>query len=257
MTNVPRASWAVVAMLGCSALLGGLPCRAQASPDDARILAGVQKALDKKQLKQVQGTVQNGAVTLTGTVDLYAYKEDAEKRVRHDRAVTAINDQIVVAGPTIEDATLRNKLAQKLSLDRVGYGTTTFNAITIGVRDGVVTLGGMVYGPPDKDSALGLIAYSPGVKGIVDRLAIAPLSPMDDRLRVQLASVIYGAAELQKYAIDPAKPIRITVDNGNVTLSGVVDSKMDSEVANLRANSVSGVFKVVNNLQYPGAQSGN
>ncbi len=61
-----------------------------------------------------------------------------------------------------------------------------------------------------------------------------------------------GATQLNKYAIDPAKPIRITVVNGNVTLSGVVDSQADKDVANIRANTVSGVFKVVNNLEVAG-----
>jgi hyperosmotically inducible protein len=73
---------------------------------------------------------------------------------------------------------------------------------------------------------------------------------------VRLAKVIYGTTQLQKYALDPAKPIRITVINGNVTLSGVVDSKADSDIANIRANGVPGVFKVVNNLQVAGPQSG-
>ena len=53
---------------------------------------------------------------------------------------------------------------------------------------------------------------------------------MDDRLRLELARVIYGTRAAE-YAIDPAKPIRITVVNGNVTLTGVVDSKMDHDVA--------------------------
>jgi osmotically-inducible protein OsmY len=35
-----------------------------------------------------------------------------------------------------------------------------------------------------------------------------------------------------------------------------VDSKADSDVANIKANSVPGVFKVVNELQVAGAQSG-
>jgi hyperosmotically inducible periplasmic protein len=34
-----------------------------------------------------------------------------------------------------------------------------------------------------------------------------------------------------------------------VTLSGVVDSEADKDTANIRANGVPGVFKVVNNLQ--------
>jgi len=39
------------------------------------------------------------------------------------------------------------------------------------------------------------------------------------------------------------------VVNGNVTLSGVVDSQADKDTANVRANVVPGVFKVINNLE--------
>ena len=149
-------------------------------------------------------------------------------------------------------ATLEDN-AEKLAYDRVGYGTTAFNAFTIGVQNGVVTLGGVAYGPTDKDSALSLVANYPGVKDVVDNIEVAPVSPMDDRIRLAEARAIYGSVQLNKYAIDPAKPIRITVVNGNVTLSGVVDSEADKEVANIRANGVPGVFKVINNLQVEGA----
>ena len=124
------------------------------------------------------------------------------------------------------------------------------------MQNGVVTLGGTVYGPPDKDSALSLVANTPGVKDVVDNIEVAPVSPMDDRLRLQLARVIYGTPQLQKYAMDPAKPIRITVVNGNVTLTGVVDSQADKDVANIRANGVPGVFKVTNNLQVASSSNG-
>ncbi|MEA3005546.1 MAG: hypothetical protein QOI94_815, partial [Acidobacteriaceae bacterium] len=60
---------------------------------------------------------------------------------------------------------------------------------------------------------------------------------------------IYGYPSLNKYALDPAQPIRITVVNGNVTLNGVVNNQADKDVAGIRANSVPGIFKVVNNLQ--------
>jgi hypothetical protein len=94
------------------------------------------------------------------------------------------------------------------------------------------------------------------VKDVIDNLKVAPVSPMDDQLRLRLARVIYGTPQLQKYALDPAKPIRIMVINGNVTLSGVVDSKMDKDIAGLKANSVPGIFKVVNDLQVAGPESG-
>jgi hyperosmotically inducible protein len=241
----------LASVLGVSSLYA-----AQGSPGDAQIEAEVHKALDNKKYQNVTASVHDGNVTLTGTVNLYSAKEDADNRVHHVHKVKGVDNEIQVAGPPVEDGALREKLAKALTYDRVGYGTTAFNDITIGVQNGVVTLGGTVYGPMDKSSALALVENTPGVKDVVDNLQVAPVSPMDDRLRVELARSIYGAPQLQRYALDPAKPIRITVVNGNVTLSGVVDSKADRDVAGLRANAVPGVFKVVNNLQVEGQQSG-
>jgi hyperosmotically inducible protein len=220
--------------------------------NDAQIQADVAKALDNKRFQDVKSSVQNGVVILAGTVDLYSTKLDADNRAHHRKNVKGVENRIEVAGPSIDDTTLRNKLAEKLAYDRVGYGTTAFNAFTIGVETGVVTLGGTAYGPTDKDSALSLVANYPGVKDVIDNIEVAPASPMDDRIRLAEARAIYGAMQLNKYAIDPAKPIRITVVNGNVTLSGVVDSQGDKDVANIKANTVSGVFKVVNNLEVVG-----
>ena len=131
-------------------------------------------------------------------------------------------------------------------------GRRRSTAFTIGVENGAVTLGGTAYGPSDKDSAISLVENYPGVKDVIDNIEVAPVSPMDDRIRLAEARAIYGFPQLNKYAIDPAKPIRITVVNGNVTLSGVVDSQADKDVANIRANSVPGVFKVINNLEVVG-----
>lgn len=249
------------AIAGLVFLAGTTPAiyaaQASAGADDPQIQAEVQKTLDKKQFKDVHATVQNGSVTLTGTVDLYAYKEDADKRVHHSKKVQGVSNRIEVAGSNVEDTALQNKLGEKLAYDRVGYGTTAFNSISIGVKDGVVTLGGTVYGPTDKDSALSLVEYYPGVKDVVDNIEVAPLSPMDDQLRIALARAIYGTPQLNKYALDPAKPIRITVVNGNVTLTGVVDNKGDKDIANIRANGVAGVFKVTNELQVAGGRQGN
>jgi osmotically-inducible protein OsmY len=170
--------------------------------------------------------------------------------------VKGVDNEIQVAGTGISDEVLRDKLSKALSYDRVGYGTTAFNSISIGVQNGVVTLQGTVYGPPDKDSALSLVENTPGVKDVIDNLEVAPVSPMDDRLRLELARVIYGTPQLQRYALDPTKPIRITVLNGNVTLSGVVDNKMDRDIAGIRANGVPGIFKVVNDLQIAEPEKG-
>jgi len=224
--------------------------------NDAQIQADVMKALDNKRFKDVKASVQNGVVTLSGTVSLYSEKQDADNKTHHRKNVKAVENMIeVTGGAEVDDVQLRNKLAEKLAYDRVGYGTTAFNALTIGVQSGVVTLGGIAYGPMDKDSALSVVANYPGVKDVVDNIEVAPLSPMDDRIRLAEARAIYGAPQLNKYAMDPAKPIRITVVSGNVTLSGVVDNQADKDVANIRANGVPGVFKVINNLQVAGSSS--
>jgi len=223
------------------------------SANDSQIQTNLTKTLSNKRFKGITSTVQGGMVTLRGTVDVYSDKEDADKRAHRVKNVKSVENLIEIGGPVVEDATLRNKLAEKLVYDRVGYGTTAFNALTIAVKDGVVSLGGTAYGPVDRDSAVSLVSNYPGVKDVVDNINVAPVSPMDDRIRLAEARAIYGAPQLNKYALDPAKPIRITVVNGNVTLSGVVDSQSDKEVAGIRANGVGGVFKVVNNLQVAGA----
>jgi hyperosmotically inducible periplasmic protein len=211
-----------------------------------------QTKLNKPQFKDVKVSVDGGIATLTGTVSLYEYKKDAANRVRKVKGVMAVRNDIQVGGPTVPDNDLKAKLSEKLAYDRVGYGTTPFNAITLSVENGVVTLGGHAYSDVDKDSAVALVSTYAGVKDVVDDIEVDPTSIMDDQTRMAVARAIYGYPSLNKYAIDPAKPIRISVQNGHVELYGVVDSKADKDTANIRANGVPGVFSVKNYLQVAG-----
>src|SRR5208282_3470139 len=145
------------------------------------------------------------------------------------------------------------KLAEKLAYDRVGYGNA-FNAIGVSVQNGAVTLGGHARTDVDKDSALALVSTYPGVKDVIGEIEVDPVSIMDDQTRLQVARAVYGYPSLNKYAIDPVKPIRISVQNGHVELYGTVDSQADKDTAFLRANGVSGVFSVKNYLQVAGQQ---
>jgi hyperosmotically inducible periplasmic protein len=216
--------------------------------EDESSAAAVTAKLDKKQFQNVKVTVENGVATLTGTVDLYEYKADADKRAHKAKGIAAVRNEIQVAGPSVPDAQLKDKLLEKLQYDRVGYGNV-FNAISLDVRDGVVTLGGHARTDVDKDSALALVSTYPGVKDVSDEIQIDPVSIMDDQTRLKVARAVYGYPSLNKYAIDPAKSIRISVQNGNVELYGVVDTQSDKDVAYLRANQVPGVFSVKNYLQ--------
>ena len=71
-----------------------------------------------------------------------------------------------------------------ISVDRVGYGTTPFNAISVNVNNGVVTLGGTAYGPVDADSAVAVASNTKGVKDVINDISVDPVSPMDDRIRL-------------------------------------------------------------------------
>jgi osmotically-inducible protein OsmY len=213
-----------------------------------------QAKLKKSQFKDVKVEVNNGIATLTGTVSLYEYKKDAANRVRKAKNVTAVRNEIEVAGPNVPDSELKSKLLEKLTYDRVGYGNA-FNAISLDVQNGMVTLGGHARTDVDKDSALALVSTYPGVKDVVDEIEVDPTSIMDDQTRMAVARAVYGSPTLNKYAIDPAKPIRISVQNGNVSLYGVVDSKADKDMAYIRANGVPGVFSVKNYLQVAGQSS--
>lgn len=253
-----KAIYGFKAVLAASALAGALlvapvPSSAeQSSAGSAQTQdANAQTRLNKKQFSNVKVNVQNGIATLTGTVDLYEYKVDAGKRVAHAKDVTAVRNEIQVNGPDLSDAALQQKLGKELAYNREGYGSI-FDAITLKVENGVVTLGGHSHDYPNRDAALALAATTPGVKQVVDEIQVDPVSTMDWQTRIAVARAIYGFPTMTKYAIDPVRPIRIAVQNGHVELYGTVDSQSDKNVAYMRADSVPGVFSVKNYIQVAG-----
>jgi hyperosmotically inducible periplasmic protein len=206
-----------------------------------------QKLGAKTQFRDVRSNVDDGIVTLTGTVDLYQRKLDAAKLARKTANVQGVRNLITVAGPNVPDAQLEQKLAKKLRYVRSGYDIT-FDYFALGVKDGVVTVEGQDRTGVGRDEALADIANMPGVKDVIANISLEPVSIMDDGLRVRAARAIYRDSVLSKYAMDPARPIRIIVENGHVTLYGSVDSTMDKTVAGIRANQLFGAFSVDNKL---------
>jgi osmotically-inducible protein OsmY len=246
LLSLPQASFAAPLTSGTTAVTPatGFMFGEDENPASAEVMA----KLNKKQFQNVKVSVENGIATLTGTVDLYEYKADADKRVHKVKGISGVRNEIQVAGPTVSDDQLKQKLVEKLQYDRVGYGNA-FNAISVNVQNGAVTLAGHARTDVDKDSALALVSTYPGVKDVNDDIEVDPVSIMDDQIRLQVARAVYSFPSLSKYAIDPAKPIRISVQNGNVELYGVVDNKADSDAAYIRANGVPGVFSVKNHLE--------
>lgn len=231
---------------------------AQAPQNGGKYDQQIQKDVDHElqehdDTKNVKAAVEDGVVTLTGNVNRDIGKVDAEKETNEVDHVQGVRNEINVTSQK-SDAELRNELADKLAYDRIGYGVM-FNNLKLNVNNGVVTIGGEVRDYPARDSAISIAENTPGVKKVIDNINVLPASPMDDQLRVAVARAVYGAPGFEKYGMNPVAPIRIVVDNGHVTLDGVVDSQMDKQLAETRAREVPGVFSVKDNLVVRGAQA--
>jgi hyperosmotically inducible protein len=127
------------------------------------------------------------------------------------------------------------------------YGV--FDNLAYRVDGATVTLLGQVTRPTLRSDAENVVKSIEGVEKVNNQIQVLPNSPMDDRIRMAEYRAIYGQPPLDRYALQAVPPIHIIVDNGKVTLEGVVASQADKDTANIRANGVPGVFGVTNNLR--------
>jgi hyperosmotically inducible protein len=147
-------------------------------------------------------------------------------------------------GPMGENRITREVRHQLLLLPYYGV----FDNLAYAVNDGTVTLYGQVTRPTLKQDAGNVVKNVEGVNRVDNQIQVLPVSPMDDRIRLAEFRAIYSAPQLNRYAIQAIPPIHIIVNEGHVTLVGVVASQADKDVAGIRAKSVPGVFSVTNNL---------
>src|SRR5664279_801072 len=114
--------------------------------------------------------------------------------------------------------------------------------------DGTVTLLGQVVRPTTKSDAENSVKRIEGVDKVVNNIEVLPTSPNDDRIRRGAYRAIYGNDVLSQYQMRAVPPIHIIVNNGKITLEGVVARQMDKQIAGMQANGVQGAFGVTNNL---------
>ena len=150
------------------------------------------------------------------------------------------------------------------------YGV--FDSIHFALKGNTVILRGEASRPTLKSAVENAVKRIEGVESVDNQIQVLPLSPNDDRIRAAVYASIYRYPTLQRYTSNRGGPrggrsvaraaggitndppigyhaIHIIVKNGNVTLTGVVDSDADLAIAEMRANSVPGVFSVDNDLQ--------
>ena len=127
------------------------------------------------------------------------------------------------------------------------YGV--FDNLEFQVNGDTVVLSGQVTRPTLQRDAERVVKRIEGVEKVVNNIEVLPLSPFDDRIRLAAYRQIYGFGPLSRYNWGAVPPIHIIVKNGNITLTGVVDNETDRNLANIRANGVSGAFSVSNDLR--------
>jgi hyperosmotically inducible periplasmic protein len=190
-------------------------------------------------------------------------------------APSVLSQEASASSDAQQQAVLR--LAKDIRKDIVTqpqYGV--FDNIHFAIQGGdTVILRGQASRPVLKSSIENSVKRIEGVKSVQNEIEVLPASMNDDRLRAAVYASIYGFAPLQRYTSnrgggsrmpsvaraaggitnDPPigwHAIHIIVKNGNVTLTGVVDSASDLAMAEMRANLVPGVFSVYNDLQVAG-----
>jgi hyperosmotically inducible protein len=123
-----------------------------------------------------------------------------------------------------------------------------FDDLEFVVNGNDVTLLGAVTDPTLKKDAENVVKRVEGVQNVNNQIKVLPPSPMDDRIRREVARRISNQGSLYRYFMGAVGSIHIIVDSGHVTLKGVVDNQADDTQAKLAANQVPGVFSVTDNL---------
>jgi len=154
--------------------------------------------------------------------------------------------KVSIAKPVTDDAIV--KQVRHVVLSYPYY--YIWDQVGMFVHDGQVELTGAVTEPFKKADLARLVARVPGVTGVTNEIKVLPPSPMDERLRRQVARAIFGYGSLAQYAAGTQPSIHIIVDNGRVTLSGIVSTDGDKELAGIRAMGAGlSLGQVVNNLE--------
>lgn len=152
----------------------------------------------------------------------------------------------VEAGQRSYDVATADKIRKKL-VTLPFYGI--FDNLAYEIEGSTVTLYGQVVRASTRKDAERRIAKIEGVEQVINRIQVLPVSGFDDSIRVRTFRAIFRTAGLFRYAQGANPAIHIIVNRGHVTLEGVVANRMDSQLANMAANQVSGVFSVTNNLR--------
>jgi hyperosmotically inducible protein len=130
------------------------------------------------------------------------------------------------------------------------YGV--FDNLAYRIDGSTVTLYGQVVKPTTKSDAGRSVARIEGVSRVVNNIEVLPLSSFDDQLRYRTLRALQRTSALPRYFMGANPSLHIVVNRGHVTLTGVVNSNMERQLAYMTARQVPGAFSVTNDLRLDG-----
>lgn len=210
---------------------------------DDRILTEVTQRLIDRNLSGVTVAVKQGAATVEGTVASVWEKNEACQQSRKVFGVTSVTCNITVPrGP--HDRIIAVEVESRI---RDYAFSTIYDSVDVAVKHGRVTLTGAVMADARGRTIADIASHVPGVVDVNNLLRTIVTSPMDDDIRYEIAARIY-TNPLFKDGEIPG-PVHIIVENGRVTLTGMVPSEYERQVAEMIASTVPRVTRVENRLR--------
>jgi osmotically-inducible protein OsmY len=182
-------------------------------------------------------SVKDGIVTLTGYVPTYAARLAAERAARKLYGVKAVANELQVklarerVDPDLASDALR-ALASYITVPK---------DIEVTVRNGYITLSGTVEWNYQKEAAERAVRYLKGVRGVFNRITIAPTVAAED-VQQRIAD------GLRRHAAIDARRITVECIGGHVVLTGSVRSWIERREAERAAWTAPGVTFVDDRL---------
>ena len=133
---------------------------------DPQILTETSKILQNAQSKNIHADVEDGIVTLTGTVELESVRSGLEYRIRHVRHVAGVRNEVLLAPPPLDDKILFGRLAGSLR-------DAGFDYVRVKVHNGAVTLIGVVRTQRDRIFIIRTVWATDGVREVFPQLSVA------------------------------------------------------------------------------------
>ena len=186
--------------------------------------------------------VDQGVVTLTGTVESYAKKLAAREAAHRVTGVLDVADDIRVkmpGSPGRTDTEIAQAVRQTLEWDVLVHATH----ITSTVADGWVTLEGSVDRLRERDDAERAVRYLLGVHGVQNTLVVRPSTGQPEQVREVIEDALERSAEHE------VKHIQVQVSDGVVTLTGRVRSYAEKRAVMGAVSHAPGVHTVQDHLR--------